>query len=94
MIVHDRHLVRSLIGPPKDDAPLGVDPNGVKARQVAPKYFQTVARRNGEVAEPTRPINLNEFSQRHSRYCRQAAVAPSLEQLLCVPICEGLDQSE
>lgn len=94
MIVRNPHLVRPLIGPPKDDPPLVVDPNGVKPRQVASEHFQTVARRYGEVAEPASLIDLDEFSQRHPRYGREAAVASSAEQFLCVPVCEGLDQSE
>ena len=93
MIVYNLYLSRSLIGPPKDYAPLVVDPNGVKTRQIAPEAFKTVARRNGEVAEPARLVDLDEFSQSHAGYCRQTAVVPSPEQLLCVPVCEGLDQS-
>ena len=93
MIVHNLYLVRPLIGPPKDYTPLVVDPDGVKTRQIAPEGFKTVARRNGEVAEPARLVDLDEFSQRHAGYCRQTAIVPSPEQLLCVPVCEGLDQS-
>ena len=93
MIVYNLYLSRSLIGPPKDYAPLVVDPDGVKSRQIAPEAFKTVARRNGEVAEPARLVDLDEFSQRHAGYCRQTAAVPSSEQLLCVPVCEGLDQS-
>ena len=51
MIVHDGHLGRSISGPSENDAPLVIDPDGVKARQIAPERFQAVAGRNGKVAE-------------------------------------------
>ena len=55
MIVDDCYLVRPLrapAGPSKGDTPRVIDSNGVKARQIAPKRLQSVAGRNGEVANP------------------------------------------
>ena len=51
MIVHYGYLVRPLSGPPEGNTPLVIDSNGAKARQIASKRLQSVAGRNGEVAE-------------------------------------------
>ena len=66
MIVHDGYLVRPLAGPPKGDAPLVIDSNGVKARQITPKRLQSVAGRNGEVAQGTSLIHLDQLSHADS----------------------------
>ena len=39
MVVYNGHPFRPVIGPPKDDAPLVVNPNRVKTRQVASESF-------------------------------------------------------
>ena len=57
MIVHDGHLGRSFGGPPENDAPLVIDPNGAQARQIASERFQTVAGRNGKVAESVSAVH-------------------------------------
>ncbi len=94
MIIHDGHLGRSIVGPPKNDAPLVIDPNGVQARQIASERFQTVAGRNGKVAEDAGLIHLDQLSQRDPGYGRETAAAPFAEQIGGIPVREGLDQAE
>ncbi len=62
MIIHDRHLFRSGIGPSEDDTPLVVDANGMKARMPPAQSFQPVTGRDGKVTESTGLIQLNQFS--------------------------------
>ena len=80
MIVHDGHLGRPISGPSENDAPLVIDPNGVKARQIAPERFRTVAGRNGKVAEDASLIHLDRLSQRDPGHGREAAAASVAEQ--------------
>ena len=94
MIVHDGHLGRSFVGPPENDAPLVIDPNGVQARQIASERFQTVAGRNGKIAEDAGLIHLDQLSQRDPGQGRETAAAPFAEQLGGIPVREGLDQAE
>ncbi len=63
MVIDDAYLFRSGIRPAEDNAPLIIDANGMKARERSPQPFQAIAGRNGEVAESTGLIHLNEFSQ-------------------------------
>ena len=94
MIVHDGHLGRSISGSSESDAPLVIDPNGVKARQIAPEHFQAVAGRNGKVAEDASLIHPDQLSRRDPGYGREAAAASVAEQLGGLPVREGLNQAE
>ena len=94
MIIYDGRLGRSFFGPPKNDAPLVIDPNGVQARQIASERFQTVAGWNGKVAEDASLVHLDQLSQRDPGHGRETAAAPFAEQLGGIPVREGLDQAE
>ena len=94
MMVHDGHLGRPISGPSESDAPLVIDPDGVKARQIAPERFQTVAGRNGKVAEDASLIHPDQLSQRDPGHGREAAAASVVEQLGGLPVREGLNQAE
>ncbi len=75
MIVNDSYFRRSGIRPSKDDTPLVVDPDRVKARQIAPESLQTVPRWNSEIAECASLIHLFQFSQCNARYsCKLSQV--------------------
>jgi len=93
MMVHDGYLVRPLAGPSKGDAPLVIDSNGVKARQSAPKRLQSVAGRNGEVAQGASLVQLDQLSHGDSRDTRKTTAAPRAEQLGGIPVRKGLNQS-
>ena len=89
MIVHDGHLGRPILGPPENDAPLVIDPNGAKARQIASERFRTVAGKNGKIAEDAGLIHLDQLSQCNPGQGRETAVAPFAEQLGSIPVREG-----
>jgi len=63
MIIHNGYLGWSGIGPTKDNAPLIVDPNGMKPRKFARQRFQPVSGRDRHIPQPPGPVQLNKFAQ-------------------------------
>jgi len=62
MIIYDRHLGRTGVGPTERDAPLIIDADRVVAVQIAFQRFQTVAGRHGHIREANGAVELEEFS--------------------------------
>ena len=57
MVVDDFNFFRSRVTPSEDETPLVVDPDRMKASQVAAKGFQTIAGRYSEIAERSGSID-------------------------------------
>ena len=78
---------RSITGIPfENDAPLVVDADGMKPRQLAFEQLQPVPGWHLEIVQGVRVIHLDEFSQSHPCDGGKAPVGFRLEQLLRVPI--------
>ena len=58
----------------------------MKSREVSRKRFQTIARRNGDVPQSARLIELNEFSQRYSCDSGEVSIFLTNEQLFSISI--------
>lgn len=64
MVVDDLDIVRVSVDPSKADAPLVVDANAVLPCSAAFQRFQSIARRNREIAQPCDGRQLRELSRR------------------------------
>ena len=91
MIIQNRHLGWTGCGPAKDDPPLVVDPDGVKAGEFALQRLQMVARRNGEIGQFAGVIHLEKLSQGHTGNRGKAAVGLVDKQVFRVFVGKGLD---
>jgi hypothetical protein len=74
VIVHNLNLVRPILTPDKDDAPLAVNPDRVLASPVASLCLQTVAGRKAQILQPLGGIDRGEFPPgRDGQISRHAA---------------------
>ena len=62
MIVHDRHLVRAFVGPPKDNAPLIVDSNTVLPVSTSRQGLEAVSRRDPQIIQVGGVVENHQFS--------------------------------
>jgi hypothetical protein len=58
MVIHDGDFSRPGLGPAEDEPPLIIDTDGVEPRASAPKGFETIARRNGEIRQMPGLVHL------------------------------------
>jgi hypothetical protein len=63
MIVDDLDMSWSSSGPHEANPPLIVDSNTMLAGSVGPKGFQTISRRNAQVAQIDGPVEQAQFAQ-------------------------------
>jgi hypothetical protein len=49
--------MRVAIGPPKNDAPLVIDPDRMVSRKITPQPFEAIAWRQKQVFEPVRRVH-------------------------------------
>ena len=64
MVVNDLNPFWTSVAPPKADSPLIVDSDTVLPRTITAQTLEPVARRNPEVFQTTRSINLAQLAQR------------------------------
>ncbi len=64
LVIHDSNLGGAAFSPAKDDAPLVVDPDRVKAGRVPAQDFEPVPRRHREVGESACAVHLHQLAQR------------------------------
>jgi hypothetical protein len=78
MVVDYCDLLRAGIGPPEDDAPLGVDPNGVKPHKRAAERLETVAGWHVKVSKVRRPVQLDQsgYSVPDHRFTIASSASP------------------
>ncbi len=58
--------MRSTIAPPKDDPPLSVHSNAVLADPRASECFESISRRNAEVVQSRRMVEIAELAERRA----------------------------
>lgn len=66
MVVNDLNPFWTSVAPPKADSPLIVDSDTVLPRTITAQTLEPVARRNPEVFQTTRSINLAQLAQRNA----------------------------
>jgi len=66
MVIHNSHVVCVLALPTEAEPVLVVDSNAVLSCPVAFEGFQAVSRRQLQVAQFPRTVQLREFSERHT----------------------------
>jgi len=66
MVIHDTDFVGALLSPPKYDPPLLVHADGMQAGKIAFERFESIPRRNGQIRELSRAIQLNQLEKRDS----------------------------
>ena len=96
MVVGHFHRARARWRPPKADPVLRVDPDAVLAGPVTPERFQSITRRDSQVLEARRRIELVQLTpnDRPHRYRTGAASGlgvPPIEQIGGRGIGEGLN---
>jgi hypothetical protein len=64
VVVNDLNPFWTSVAPPKADSPLIVDSDTVLPRTITAQTLEPVARRNPEVFQTTRSINLAQLAQR------------------------------
>ena len=64
MVVNDLNPFWTSVAPPKADSPLIVDSDTVLPRTITAQTLEPVARRNPEVFQTTRSVNLMQLAQR------------------------------
>jgi hypothetical protein len=65
MVIDDFDVLGAAVRPSEADAPLVVDANAVLALPVSPQGLQPVPRRNPQIAEATRDLELAKLATRH-----------------------------
>ncbi len=93
MIVDDSHFIGAVFCPTKDDAPLLVNANRMKAFALTMKRFQLIPGWNGQIIELSGLIHLNQFSQCNSTDRGESPVFFLPEKLFGIFICKGLNHS-
>jgi hypothetical protein len=91
MVIQNANLRRPRFRPAEDDAPLVVDPDGVKARAITPQGFEAISRWHGQIRQPAGVVQLDQFPQRDAGDDREAPVSLFLEKLRRIGIGKGLD---
>ena len=72
MIVHDLDVLSPLVRPTEAKAELLINTNAVLARTVPFQSFQSIARRNPQITELIRDLQLPQFASCHSRDVRES----------------------
>lgn len=91
MVVANGHIGGAVIGPAEDDAPLGIDSDGVRTGKVALEGFEAIAGWDLEVGEFARLIHLNQLPQGDTSDGVVAAVPFVAEKQLGVAVGEVAD---
>jgi hypothetical protein len=77
---------------PKADPPLVVDRNGVLTVAITIERVQPIARRDPEILNPRRSVDLFQLAPGAPRHVgRNPSALAGQIQLVCRPVCEGLD---
>lgn len=70
MVVNDLNPFWTSVAPPEADTPLIVDSDTVLARTITAQTLEPVTRRNPEVFQTTRSVDLTQLAQRNARDAR------------------------
>lgn len=92
VVIDDLDVVRVTVTPPEADSPLGIDPKAVLAPPIAAQRLELVGRRNRQVLQISRGIDLLQLHQRASlNFARQSPGVLAAPNLLGFLATEGFD---
>lgn len=92
MVVDDFDFVRVTILESEADAPLVIDTDAPSARQIPTKRFKAIGRRDAEVLQARRRVQLYEpHPGPRENFRRKAPGAPHHEKPMRLGRCEGSD---
>jgi hypothetical protein len=92
VIVDNFHLVRVGSFPPETDSQLIVDADAVLAFTGSFQFFQSVPWGNPQIREIDRGIDHQKLAQQGRSYrIRKSPDTVTIENLLCVSVCEAPD---
>jgi len=94
MIVHDLDVFSPLIRPTKAEAKLIVNADAVLTSTVLFQGFQSIARRNPQIAELTRDLQLPQLASSDGRDIRESPDQRSLCKRLGLGALERLDHGD
>lgn len=92
MIIHDGHIVGSIITPHKNNPPLTVDPDRMLTAPVATQRFEPISGRSVQVVQLHSRMQHHQLSTRRLRYRVETARPFCIEQLLGIATSKRLDQ--
>lgn len=70
MVVNDLNPFWTSVAPPEPDTPLIIDSNTVLPRTITAQTLESVTRRNPEVFQTARSVNLTQLAQRDAHDAR------------------------
>jgi hypothetical protein len=68
VVVHDLHISCAILGPAKNDTPLGINTNAIKTLELTSQWLEPVARRGTKIIEALRSIQNIELVEREFMY--------------------------
>jgi hypothetical protein len=66
VVIHDLNVMRIAVLLGKADAPLVIDPNTIRPRAFPFQQFQMVSRRDAQILQPQRPIQVQKLPPRRA----------------------------
>ena len=91
MIIYDPNFSGPRFGPTKDDPPLIVDANGVKAFTIAFERLQSIAWWHSHVTQPPCSIQLNQLTERAPRNRVETSTLLGLKEFFGFGVGKGSD---
>ena len=92
MIVDNGDIERVTVAPPEADSPRVVDANTVLTDPIAAQLLQPIPRRDAQVIQRDRGVDLSQFAQHDAvQRARQAPHGLTVEQALGIAVGEALD---
>lgn len=93
MVVHDFDVTRVTVFPQEADTPLIVDPDAVLTLSIAVQRFQTIARRNRQVAKLGCGVDLGQLPLSDARKALKTPHVLTVVQFLRVGTPERFDHA-
>lgn len=91
MVIHEANFGRPGFGPAKDNPPLVVDPNGMKAGVLPSQRLKSISRWHRQIGKQRGPVQLNELAKRQPGDGRKTPVSLLVKKLPGIRIGEGLN---
>ena len=91
MVVHDFHIVRSIVFPPKTDSALAVNADAVLTTAVARQRFQAIPATDIQFLQRPGAIQFDEFIVRSLSKSVVGQHSFAVEQPISVPVVKALD---
>lgn len=91
MIIHDHDVFSTYVRPTEAKAKLLVNTNAVLAFAVSFQSFQSISRRNSQIVELARDLQLPQLASRHGRDIRKSPDTRALGKCLRIGTLKRLD---